>query len=155
MPGGAACLTAGRRLHAMMEVPVPPQWDAGTGGGPGAAAPSISVSHEYSWLSVMTCSVIGSNISNDIAGIKPLHIHVVEQYFLMVLCGFFHFFFVFLYFFSWGKGKMYSKAAGVPGATINCTSYRAPVKIRQIIWLFFLQSLWLIIYVNHKRLRGV
>ena len=23
MPGGAACLTAGRRLHAMMEVPVP------------------------------------------------------------------------------------------------------------------------------------
>lgn len=34
---------------------------------------------------VMTCSVIGSNISNDTAGIKSLHIHAVGQYFLAVL----------------------------------------------------------------------
>lgn len=38
---------------------------------------------------VMTCSVIGSNISNDTAGIKSLHIHAVGQYFLAVLFFFF------------------------------------------------------------------
>lgn len=79
--------------------------------------------------SVMTCSVIGSNISNDTAGINSLHIHVVGQYFLVVL-GFFSFFSILL------KVKMYSEAAGVPGFTINCWLDCAPVKIRQTISFF-------------------
>lgn len=71
--------------------------------------------------SVMTCSVIGSNISNDTAGIKFLHIHVVGQYFLKVLF-FFSFFPILL------DVEMYSEAAGVP-----VSQSIASVKIRQTI----------------------
>lgn len=98
---------------------------------------------------VMTCSVIGSNISNDTAGIKSLHIHAVGQYFLAVL-----FFSLSLPFPSLPPSS--SESWNV------FRSCRCPWCHNQLLAGLWrgenqtecysrCQSLWLILYLNYKR----
>lgn len=80
-----------------------------------------SVSVEYSWISVMTCLVIGSNISNDSAGILWVLAYSCHG----AIYPSWGFFFFSPFSFSHSSVKMNSQAAGgllCHNQLLNCAS---------------------------------